>query len=245
MQLEKAKTIAIIILCISVSYGVLVFGNSFEQISDNKISFQGKAEVIIPEEQFVKITFTFSEIDQDLIKAKAVIAEKTNKIYDELANLNILKEDIKTIDFSVKPDRTYNEDTNKYKLHGYRISHTTEVLIKDFTISEEVLSLIVDNKPENVSDLVTETNPDVEKSATQEARALAVKDAESYAKHFVKNTGIRLGKITSIYFNGGVRPYYARSVLSDSALSSASINIPISQGKNKIEANVTVTYKLR
>ena len=156
--------------------------------------------------------------------------------------------DVRTTQYSVSPRYPfYNCRTDVCpapEISGYTVNQTVEVKIRDLSKTGIVLSGVVKNGANSVSQLIF-TLDDPEKIQA-EARAEAVKKAKEKAILLAEAGGFKVGKIISIYESVPGFPYGGGYDDSLKYLAAPAEAPPTTEpGSQEVTASVTVTYEMR
>lgn len=244
----KVFHLSVIFFILILSVTIIFYAKSLNTNDENTISFTGEGVIYITENDVASISFTFSEVSTNISTAKNIVSSKVDSIYSKLKDFGIEDKDIKTIDFSIRPEKEYDRSIKKYINLGQKVSHTSNVKIRNLDIVNDVLDEITKKDPETLGNLSFEVSEDVKRESVSIAMARAIQNAKIRAKKVSKEANIEIGKIVSINFNTNTiyEPsfYDARSISLSRSESSKSIP-PISQGEREISAIANVIYSLK
>src|SRR3989344_3064629 len=203
--------------------------------------------------------FSFSVIIQGGTNIANLQTQNVEKVNDAIAFLKregVEDKDIKTQQFSLEPryqsyscPRPCGEEAvpcPPSEIVGYTIQQSVQVKVRDFTKVGAVMSGVVENGANFVSQLFfTIDDPE---GVQQEARGQAIQKAQEKAKAMAKAGGFRLGRLISLQ-EGGYYPYspvYERADLGLGGAVSASTPAPtIEPGSQEVRISVTLTYEIR
>ena len=232
---------AILFLLIG-SWGIYSYSKSAETTAD--ISFTGVGEVVITND-IARLSFAFSEVNEDVVIARNTVNEKVSTTYKELKEAGINERDIKTTQYNVYPEYEYIQvaNTSRRELKGYRVSHGTEIKIRSIDETGAILDIVTQNKPTDVGSLVFGVDEERRKGLEEQAIAMAITEARNTAKKISKDSGLRLGRILRIQTDGGNNK---SPLLSARAVSlSAAPSTPISQGESTIRKTAVIFYEIK
>lgn len=122
------------------------------------------------------------------------IDEMNNKIVTELQGLGIKKENIKTSNYSIDPNYSY--ELNENKITGYNGNVTVSVKITDMKKTSDVVIKVTEAGANQVNGVRFAI--DSPEKLREEARDKAIANAKDQANRFAQKLGIRLGKIVNI-----------------------------------------------
>lgn len=169
-------------------------------------------------------------------------ADAQTKITDALKAAGIKPEDIKTVNYSINPDYTY-EPNQPPKLNGYQIVNTLQVTVRDTGKTGSIIDAASAAGANQINGITftVENNTD----ALKQARAAAVADAKAKADQLAAAGQVQVGSVINIVEvaqNGDPVPMAARAV-ADSAAGSAP-STTIESGQLRVVVNIQVTYAI-
>lgn len=171
-----------------ISYPLTIVSTS----RTNELSVVGEAKMeITPDTAYVNLGITTKEKTVKEVQDK--INQVNNSLINELRNLGIKKEAIKTTNYSVYPDYDY---TFGQKIIGYSGNASLQVKLKNFDLINKTLEIaekVGVNQINGVNFVVEK--PEIYR---EKVREKAIENAKNQAQKLAKTLGIRLGKITNI-----------------------------------------------
>lgn len=161
-----------------------------------EITVVGKGTVTLPPDK-MKMMFRVSAVNQDIVSAKSLFAERTASLAATLAEVGIETNEILTSGLNL--DTVKEWENGKMVFRGYSFSEWyTFVAPLDRARLERLYTSLVDCKTIEELNLSFELfDTDAPK---QEAIARAVKDARAKAEAIARTAGVRLGKIDEIVY---------------------------------------------
>jgi uncharacterized protein len=183
-------------------------------------------------------------LEQNNTSAQAVI-----KV---LTDMGVERKDIQTRNFNiyaqqdVRPfiiEETMDEETSiEVEKNGqiYVVENTVFVILRDLDTLGDILAAVVDQGANTIYGI----SFDIEdrEAAADEARKLAIQDAQAQAEAIAEAAGVKLGVIQSINIesSGGIMPRveYAVEAPQESA------SVPISGGTLTIQVNANLSYEI-
>ncbi len=174
--------------------------------------------------------------------AQQANTEATNALIGRIASVGIEKKDMRTANYSVYQNTTYNPETGETTQDGWTVSQSLTVKIRDTARLSTVLDTAGKNGATNISGPnFTIDDPD---SLKDEAREEALADATEKAAALAKSLGLRLDGVIGYneYQNFPPMPYYASM---DMRKSSESAAPEILAGTSDVSLNVSVTYRIK
>lgn len=202
MQLNSTvKTYATILLLTIIA---LVFIKAFDISYPISVSTTTKSrELAVVGEGKVDVVPDTAVIDAGIVVANAASVEEAqsslnktnNSIVSTMQKLGVKKEDIKTSNYSVYPNQSYDPG-NQGKITGYNGNVTVSIKVRNIESLGQVIETVTQsgaNQIQNTS--YTIDNPE---KYREEARNKAIENAESQAKRLAQKLGIKLGKVVNI-----------------------------------------------
>lgn len=220
------------------------------------ISVSGEGEVFaIPD--IAEFTFTVEERADTVALAQEAAAEKNNAIIAFLKNEGVDEDDIKTLNYSARPDYEWQQETvvcvripcpqpsGHQILIGYVVQQSVQVKVRDTERAGDLLSGVGEREVSYVGGLTFTI--DDEEELQRDARQEAIDDARTKAKELADDLGVHLIRVVGFSESGFPTPYYARGGF-DTALAVEEVGAPtpdLPPGENRIVSNVTITYEIR
>lgn len=252
-KIKNAAAAMFILFLAFMSYAGISYVNSYAKsiqptsFRSFSVSAEGKS-VTIPD----IAEFTFSVITEggkDVATIQKTNTNKVNAAIDFIKTNDVDKKDISTSGYDLSPRYQYYECRPNgvcppAEITGYTITQTVDVKIRDFNKIGDILSGVVKNGANNVSQLsFTMDNPT---KAQDEARAEAISKAKVKAESIASAGGFSLGRLLSIEEGSSspIYPMYGMGGGLDMAKSIRSEAVPtptIEPGSK--ETNITVTLK--
>lgn len=185
---------------------------------------------------------------KDVAEVQGANTEKMNRINAYLKEQGVDKDDLKTSQYNLSPRYSYNPCTAGScpapTITGYNLTQTLEVKVRESSKLGSLLSGVVENGANSVSEVRFTVDDDT--AARDEARAEAIAEAKKKAKTLAKTAGFRLGKLVSLYENTNpVMPYYGMG--GDMEMSVKAVSAPpvIESGTQNTKVQVTLTYEIK
>jgi uncharacterized protein YggE len=230
-------------MAIMIMSGILVFlgkSKSGSNINANTIAFSGEGKVYTkPDIAFVD----FSVVTQGtrIKDVQEANTKKMNKVITFLKDSGIDEKDIKTTNYNLYPQYTY-ENYKIPQIMGYQISQTLNIKIRNLDKIGEILQGGVDVGINQVNSLYFGVENDEE--LKEQARKIAIDNAKEKAERLADELGIKLGKLTNFYENvvGYPVPMYSYK---ESGIGGGGATPDIQAGENEIIVNITLTYEVK
>ena len=166
-----------------------------------------------------------------------------------LKNAKISTKNIQTSGFNVYPIYDHSKGSghrkpNSPKITGYRVSNSVTIKIIDTDKLGKLLDKLVSSGSNQISGIRFGFNDSRE--LLDEARKLAITDAEKKAKLYAETAGINVGNIISISESGAIlpQPVYRYTEMRQAKIMSDASTVPVVSGEQDISASINVVYEL-
>lgn len=227
------------------------YSKSIQPSSFRSFSAQGEGKVVaIPD----VAEFTFSVITEggrDITALQEDNNTKVNRAINYVKGKGVESKDVTTSQYTVEPRYQYcNSGLNggtcpPPSIVGYRIAQTVSVKLRDFSKTGEVLSGIVNEGVNSVSQLSFTVDDPI--GLQNEARAKAIENAKERASVIARAGNFRIGRLLVI--EDGSIPYYptyARPEMGGAANDALKAATPpvIEAGSQEIKVNVVLRYEI-
>lgn len=241
---------AIVLVAVSFASFVSHYGNSIDPSSMRSFSVSGEGKVVaVPD----VAEFSFSVVTEggtDLSALQTENTERTNAAIAAVKEAGIPEKDIKTASYRVTPRYQYYgpRETGVRpppEIVGYTVAQSVRVKIRDFEKIGGLLGEVVEAGANTVSELSFTIDDETE--LKNEARKLAIEEAEEKAKLIARAAGFRIGKLISINEDFS-RPFPYERMMMDSALGMGGESLPapsIEPGSQDVVVNVNLRYEIR
>ncbi|MEA3322713.1 MAG: SIMPL domain-containing protein [Patescibacteria group bacterium] len=247
MNIKSTTLTNIFIIGIFVMMAYLVFSDRDITVNNNSdiddtIAVDGSAETFVkPDTASVSFSVTKKAPTTDV--AMDSVNQRMTDLVNQLKTVGVDEKDIKTTNYSVHPEYSYND--GKQVFEGYRVSQSITVVIRDLDNVSDVLATVNSAGVDNVSQLtfyVDETD-----EINEKLREEAIDDAKENAKKLASDLGVTLNEIvgySDYEDNENIEPMYRKDVMyAESAGDVAPTITPT--GENEFKSNVTVIYKIQ
>lgn len=170
--------------------------------------------------------------------------DKFNRLLDEMKKYDIKKEDLQTTDYRINP--VYDYTPNKGStIRGYEVYQSVRVKVKNLDKLGDILTAAGQGGANQVSG-VSFAVDDPEK-LKQEARELALQNAQDKAKSLAKISGVKLGRIVAFneYESSPPPPPYPFFGYAREGLGGGDVSAPaLEKGSLEIQITATVSYEI-
>lgn len=172
-------------------------------------------------------------------EALSANSETMKAVVAGLKESGIDAKDIQTSTFNVEPRYTHPRDGTPPVVDGYRVSNQVEILVRDLPSLGGLLDKLVTLGANQVHSLSFEVSQ--ADTLKDTARKDAVANARRRAELLAEAAGADVGEVMTIVEEvrfDGPRPMAMRASIAKEA-------VPIESGTATLEANVTVTWRLK
>lgn len=190
-----------------------------------------------------------TENGKDVTAVQQANTEKMNKVTEFLKNQGVDKKDLKTDQYNLAPRYSYVQcfaaaNCPAPSIVGYNLTQTHSVKVRDTTKLEDLLTGVVSNGANSVSEVRFVIDDD-DTSAKDQAREEAISDAKKKAKSIAKAAGFRIGKLVTLYET--TNPLgYGMGGSDISAMKSEGVVAPaVEPGTVSTKVQVTLTYEVK
>ena len=150
--------------------------------------------------------------------------------------------DIQTSNFMVNPRYDYGQNNNQPpKVTGYDVSNNVTLTVRKLDGLGAVLDQVVSSGSNQINGVMFQVSKP--EAATDEARKLAVADAQRKAKVYTDASGVTLGNIVSLSEGGSYQPPVP--VYKTMRTEGMAADVPIAQGEQAIGVDVNITWEIK
>ncbi len=249
----KLVGVAAIIALLAYTYYAFV---QARQVTDFPVSISvtGTGEVFAKPD-IASFSFTVNAKEGDAKSAQESATRIMDAIDAYLGTNGVEDKDIKTTGYSLSPRYEYPEtrcmdgycpQIGEPKVIGYEVNQTVTVKVRNTADAGKLVAGVGELGATNVGGI--DFTIDDEDTLKADARKAAIADAEAKAKVLADELGVRLGRMTNFYEDGGVMPYYSAvgGVAMDMAMAKeASVPANIPMGENTITSVVNISYEIK
>lgn len=226
-----------LIKALDIYYPVRISSSVSSELS---IVGEGKVEVI-PDTAYVEAGISVIE-GNSVSEVQKTINDANNKIIVALQKLGIEKKDIRTSNYSINPNYSY--ENNKNGITGYNGNANITIKVKN----TEIVSKVIQEATAAGANQVQGARFTVEDPAKQreEARSKAIANAKEQAQKLADSLGIKLGKVTNIIESsndGGAVPVMYDKAMSAGMGGAIENRAQIEPGSQTIYSTVTLFFE--
>jgi uncharacterized protein len=217
------------------------------------ISVSGEGEVnAVPD--IGQFSYSVTMMGADAVEARSKAAEITVAIANYLKSVGVEERDIKTEFYNLNPKYRWENRPcpmgsfcpGESVQDGFEVTETVQVKIRNLAQAGELISGVSGLGATSVSGL--SFTIDDEKSLKDEARALAITEAQAKAQVLAQQLGVRLVKFSGYYEDEGMYPAYGYGgdmAMERMALPTAAVTPEPQLGDRTVRSRVTVTYQVK
>jgi uncharacterized protein len=204
------------------------------------ISLNGHGEVKAKPDMAVVTVGVMSQAQT----AREALTQNTaamEKIFASLKAGGIEARDIQTSNFSVNPRYDYGQNNRQPpRLVGYDVSNSVAVSVRKLDTLGSVLDTVVSQGSNQINGIMFAIADD--DKLQDEARKVAVADAERKAKLYAEATHITLGQIMGVSESNfqPPQPVYGKAMRADAAGA-----VPIAEGEQTVAIDVNIMWEIK
>lgn len=207
-----------------------------KQIPQISVAGEGKVKVV-PDQATITVTVeTKGNVAKDVKKQND---DQMDAVLKLLKKMNLPASDYKTQRVALNPIYDYEK-----KKTSYNAQQTVEILLKDLSKYDDLMSGIVENGVNRIDNVVFQSSKMAQYQS--EARKLAMKEAKMKAEDYVSVLGQKVGKAMTISDNS--QTYYPQPVFATmrktEMLDDAAPKETLAIGEINILTNVSVSFIL-
>ncbi len=177
--------------------------------------------------------------DPDIATAVETNNVRTQRLMEALIALGIDPIDIQTSNFSVWSYEEYDDLGMRFT--NYSVDNTVYIKVRDLTGLGELLNTVVEAGANNINSITFDVSD--KSAALEEARQLAMQNADALAQELAETAGVSVGAIQSITYS----EYYPSAYygMGGGGASLEGSVAPISPGQLQVQVQVNVTYAIK
>lgn len=168
---------------------------------------------------------------------------QTQKMIQALKDFGIAAKDIRTTNFSIYPQDKYDPLTGTPTGNKtYVVDNTVYVTMRDLGKLGDLLDTVIAAGANTINSVQFDVAD--KEAALKQARADAVKDAETQAQELADAAGVKLGDVQTIgFYDSTPTPLYAGKGGGGGAVAEAAV--PIQPGQLTFTVTVSMTYEIK
>lgn len=202
---------------------------------------EGKVE-IVPDTANITVGITVNRAGT-VEAAESEINEINNSIIASLKDLGIPTEDIKTSNYSINPNYTYDERTQR--IDGYNAQASVTIRTQEIDLAPQVVSRATEAGANQVNGI--SYSVDDPAKFREEARTAAIENAKQQAEKLASELGISLGKVSNIVESsaGSPQPLYREAYAAQDIAVAESAPANFEPGTQTVTSTVTLYFEKR
>lgn len=261
--IEQKKKFIITSVAVGVVLFAFLFVKTLEEIKgygligkdvppQSIITISGKGEKVVTPD-IAEFSFSVIKEGKTVGDAQEGATKTMNAAIAVIKESGIEEKDIKTTGYNMYPRYEYRKSTalcnewgcppGNQVLVGYEVSQSVSVKVRKISDAGSIISKIGAVGVSQVSGLTFSI--DKEDEVKDEARSIAINDAQAQAKLLAKQLGVKLVRIVNFSESGNYPIYYGKAA---GLGMGGDANTPVPElpaGENTITSNVTITYEIR
>ncbi|MBY0538224.1 SIMPL domain-containing protein [Patescibacteria group bacterium] len=235
------------------SYAFVTLKQQAQWGGPTTINVSGTGEVMATPD-IAQFSFSVRGEGADAAAAQAKSAEVINAVTAYLKENGIEDKDIKTEGYNMNPKYKFEQKPcligsycppGEQIPDGFEVYQTITVKVRVIDKAGTLLSGIGDKGATDISGLTFTIDDD--EALKDEARKLAIEDAQAQAEILADSLDVKIVKMISYYEDSPMEPMYGGGMMgvpmSAKAEMAPTPNIPT--GENKTVSNVTITYEVK
>lgn len=166
----------------------------------------------------------------------------TQEVIDVLKGMKIDEKDIQTTNFSINPQKEYDQAGKPTGKVLYMVDNSVYVTVRDLSKIGEILDATVKSGANSINGIQFDVADKT--TALSDARQAAVKDAYGKAQELAGAAGVTLGAVQTISENtsGGPIPMYDRVA---APMAAAAGSVPVQAGQMLLTIEVSIVYEIK
>lgn len=225
-----------IISILNISYPVSVVTTT--KSTELAVVGEGKVE-IVPDTAYVDAGINVTSA-KTVKEVETTINGVNNKIIETMSVLGVKKEDIKTSNYSIFPDYSYENNTNR--IRGYNGNVTITIKVTDTS----KVAAVVEGATAAGANQINGVRFTVDKPELyrEKAREAAITNAREQAQKIAGSLGIKLGRVTNIIETAPAGDYPVAFAAEKMAMGGGGSPI-VEPGTQTITSTVTLYFDKR
>jgi uncharacterized protein YggE len=188
------------------------------------------------------LTLGVSALAPSVKDARDQAATAMNGVVDSIKGNGVDAKDIQSTQFSIQPE--YNYRDNNQELSGYRVTNIVTAKVRDIDNTSKVIDDAVAAGGDLTQIQGIDFTIDDPSKLQDEARAEAVKDAQTKAERLADLAGVKLGKPLSISESSASPPLGANFGVGVAQGAAVPAPSPIEPGQLEVTLDIQVLYAI-
>ncbi|MDP3953694.1 MAG: SIMPL domain-containing protein [bacterium] len=248
-KIKNYLGLALIAGVLAVGYAAINFAASYPAYSERTFTVTGEGEVVAKPDVGRFVFSVRTEGGTNVASLQQQNTDSSNLVIEFLKGQGVGEADIQSEGYNVYPNYQYFDCRAEgicppARISGYTVEHSLKVTIRDLGKAGDLLSGVVENGANTVSQLTLEVDDPTE--LENEARASAIEQARANAKSIAKASGFRVGKLINVYtIEPDSYPSYKEYDGYGGGAALEFATPQIETGSQKIRVVVNITYEIR
>ncbi len=240
----KKKTLVFLSLLTLAAFisGCVAVPPSSEGVAKRTLDVSGSGTVELSPD-IARVNVGVRSQSPDIAEALEENNANAEAIIQSLTDLGVERNDIQTRNFNIYPqqNRQPGPEGEIEESETFAVENTVSVTVRDLDSLGEILSAVVREGANTIHGV----SFDVEdrEAAVEEARGLAIEDAQAQAEAIAEAAGVDLGPIHSININGRSSSPAPRAFEMEQAMGGGG-NVPIEGGQLTIRITANLTFEI-
>jgi uncharacterized protein YggE len=215
-------------------------GATGSQVAARTISVNGTGTIYLtPDIAYINIGVHTE--DPEVGSAVDMNNQKSQAIISAIKALGVEVKDIQTTNFSVYNSVQFDPMSGMESGTIYMVDNTVIITMRDLAKMSDLLDASIRSGANNINsvsfDIADKT------VAIQQARVLALENAQKLAKELTDGAGVTLGPVQTLsYYDYSPSPYYGKG---GEGLDSANTSSPINPGIMQLSVDVNIVYEIK
>jgi len=208
-------------------------------------SVTGKSELTVTPDQ-LSVNVGIESTADTVVEAKDNVNNINDAILNSMLELGVEKEDIKTTNFSVRPNHDYRSEENN--ITDYTVTSSMTIKTQELDTLNQIIDSATANGANRISGVSFTISPEKEQDLLKEARKIAIDDAKRNAEELAHLSGMKLGKVVNVVENSPYRPVpmaYDEMMPMAAGMAEDSVKTNVQPGESSYSYEVSVSYETR
>lgn len=193
-----------------------------------------------------EIWFSVETLAQTAQDSQSQNASLTQKVMAALSAMGISGKNVQTSSYSLYQKTEWDDNLRKSVNRGFQTSNSIKVTVNDLSKTGAVIDAAVKAGANNVSSISFTIDDAKQTELKRTALTSASQEAKAKASAIAAGLGVELDGVQSVSENGSYYVPYYQSFNKGMAMDAAAApETPISPGDVKVNANVTVVFKIK
>jgi uncharacterized protein len=205
------------------------------------LTINGSGKVYLTPDM-VYVTIGVHNEGENAVKTVAANNAATQQVINTLKDMGIAEKDIQTTNFSITPQKEYDQAGKPTGNVLYIVDNSVFVTVRDLDKIGELLDATVKSGANSINGIQFDVAD--KEQALSKARQAAVDDAYAKAQELAGAAGVTLGAVQTIseYSSGGPLPMYDRAA---APMAVEAGSVPVQAGQMLLTVEVNIVYEIK